>query len=55
MLFPKKNILEVVENEDGSSTLAIVEIIQTATPVEEIRKQLSEKHCKRIKWIRKGE
>ena len=28
---PEKHILEVVENEDGSSTLAIVEIIQTAT------------------------
>ena len=51
LYFVQENrILEAAENEDGTTTLAIVEIIDVKTPIDQIRKELSKTHRNRIQW-----
>jgi hypothetical protein len=51
LYFVQENrILEAAENEDGTTTLAIVEIIDVKTPIDQICKELSKTHRNRIQW-----
>ena len=51
---PPRNILEVKENDDGTSTVAFVQVIEVKKSVEEIRKELSKAQIERIKWLTKS-
>lgn len=47
---PENYILEAAENEDGTTTLAIVDIINVKTPIDRIRKEMSKRQRNRIQW-----
>ena len=47
---PENIILEAAENEDGTTTLAIVDVINVKSHIEDVRKQLSKSHRNRILW-----
>lgn len=40
---PENHILEAKENEDGTTTLAIVDIIDVKDTIEEVRKSMSKR------------
>ena len=47
---PENLILEAAENEDGTTTLAIVNIINVKSHVDEILKETSKSQRKKIRW-----
>lgn len=53
-LIPPRSILEVRENDDGTSTVAFVHIIEVKQSVDEIRKELTDTQIERIKWLTKS-
>jgi len=48
---PENHILEVSGNEDGTATLAVVNIITVKSSVEELRKEITINQQKKIKWL----
>ena len=49
-LLQENRILEAAENEDGTTTLAIVDVINVKSHIDDVRKQLSKSHRNRILW-----
>ena len=47
---PEDIILEAAENEDGTTTLAIVDVINVKSHIEDVRKEISKRQRNRILW-----
>ena len=47
---PENIILEAAENEDGTTTLAIVDVINVKSHIEDVRKEISKRQRNRILW-----
>lgn len=47
---PENRILEASQNDDKTTTLAVVDIITVKSTVKEIRQELSSKYIKKIYW-----
>ena len=47
---PENYILEAAENEDGTTTLAIVDIINVKSNIDDVRKEISKRQRDRILW-----
>ncbi len=47
---PENIILEAAENEDGTTTLAIVDVINVKSHIDDVRKEISKRQRDRILW-----
>ena len=47
---PENIILEAAENEDGTTTLAIVDVINVKSNIDDVRKEISKRQRNRILW-----
>lgn len=47
---PENIILEAAENEDGTTTLAIVDVINVKSNIDDVRKEISKRQRDRILW-----
>ena len=47
---PENIILEAAENEDGTTTLAIVDVINVKSHIDDVRKEISKRQRNRILW-----
>ena len=51
-IVPENRILEVGEEQDGTTTIAFVYVINVKSSVDEIRKQISKTQVPKIKWLK---
>lgn len=49
---PDDTVLEVAENEDGSSTIAFVNIIRVKSSMDEIQAEMSKSRIPKVAWLR---
>ena len=47
---PENLVLEAAENEDGTTTLAVIDIIHIKSSIDEVRKEMSKPQRKRTLW-----
>lgn len=51
-IVPENRILEVGEEQDGTTTIAFVYVINVKSSVDEIRKQISKSQESKINWLK---
>lgn len=47
---PENLVLEAAENEDGTTTLAVIDLIHIKSSIGEVRKEMSKPQRKRTLW-----
>jgi hypothetical protein len=52
---PESRLLQVIENEDGTTTIAYIDVIKAKNTVENLREQISKKQIERIQWLTKSQ